>query len=68
MPPLRTTMIQSKLAGIHSRRDLLRSLAGIGLALGMTGDAGPGSARKRRRKKRKNNQKIKRNFFKLNCC
>jgi hypothetical protein len=62
----RKPALPSNLAEFPSRRDLLRSLAGLGLGLGIIGRADPGAARKhkrKKRKKRKNKQKITTNYF-----
>jgi hypothetical protein len=57
MPHLLNTVIPPSVAALPSRRDLLRSLAGLGLGWRVSTDAEPGSASKRKRKKRKKRRK-----------
>lgn len=59
----RKTAIPPNLDGIPSRRDLLRSLASLGLGFGIVGRAEPGAARKRRHKHKKKKRKIRKNLF-----
>lgn len=59
MDMYRSVYVMRAMRGVPSRRDVLRSLAGAGLGVGIVRFPDLAAAKKRKRKKRKKNKKVK---------